>query len=104
MSFIVGGVYHFDSIYESCPYKVMDSECQCNNGYLCSRKDNSEICEHGINKCYSFSCPIVNDGASIDDINEAVGDYDNSYIDALEFDDEDITIDNEQLIVLIEQI
>ena len=50
MSFIVGGVYHFDSIYESCPYKVMDSECQCNNGYLCSRKDNSEICEHGINK------------------------------------------------------
>lgn len=104
MSFAIGGVYQFDSIYESCPYKVMDSECQCNNGYLCNRKDNSEICEHSINKCYSFSCPIVTDGASKDDIKKGFGDYNESDIISLEFNDEDITIDSEECVVLIEQI
>lgn len=104
MSFVIGGVYQFDLIYQSCPHKVIDSECQCNNGYLCDRKDNSEICEHNIYKCYSFSCPIVEDGASIDDINKALGDYDNSNIADLEFSDDGITIDAEELVVLIEQI
>lgn len=104
MSFIIGGVYQFDLIYQCCPYKVLDSECQCNNGYLCSRKDNSEFCEHGISKCYSFSCPIIIDGASKDDIKKGIGDYNESDICFLEFDNDSITIDSEECVVLLEQL
>lgn len=104
MSFVVGGVYQFDLVYQSCPYKILDSECQCNNGYLCSHNDNTEFCEHGLHKCYSFSCPIVIDGASKDDIKLGLGDYDISDIYSLEFDDEDITLDLEECVVLLEQI
>ena len=104
MGFIIGGVYQFDLIYQSCPYKVLDSECRCNNGYLCNHENNSEICEHNIHKCYSFSCPIVTDGASKEDIAKGLGDYNINDIDDLGFDMEDITLDSEECVVLLEQI
>ena len=102
--FKVGGVYDFDNIYRCCPYNKEDRDCVCNNGYQCKREDNQEKCEHGISKCYSFSCPIVSDGASKEDIIKGLGDYDKDDIENLQFDDEDFTTDIEELVVLNEEI
>ena len=104
MSFIIGGVYQFDSIYARCPYKIIESNCCCNNGYLCSRDDNLEACSHNLSKCYSFSCPIVVDCASKEDILRGLGDYDITDIENLCFDDEGYTLDSEECVVLLEDI
>lgn len=95
------GVYAFDTIYSACKYKIDESECWCNNGYMCSHKDCSEQCEDNpeIGKCYSFSCPLVIDGADIETIKEGLGDYTEDDLDNISFNDEGFSEDSEELVI-----
>jgi hypothetical protein len=64
-------VYTFDEVYESCPFRKDDADCRCNNGYQCNHHQCGEECEHGIGKCYSFTCPFVTENPSKEDIGKS---------------------------------
>ena len=95
------GVYSFDTIYRCCEHRVDDTDCSCNNGYICGHKDCGEACEDNssLGKCYSFTCPLVSASASKDTIKMGLGDYSAEDIDSINFDDEDFTCDYEKLVV-----
>lgn len=97
--FNVGGVYDFDKIYSYCTHRVDDSNCNCNNGYICGHKDCSEACEDNENlgKCYSWSCPLVTDGADKDAVQLGLGDYQIS--DDIDFDEDGFSCDYEELVI-----
>lgn len=97
------GVYAFDTVYANCAHRINDSDCTCNNGYICGHKECTEKCEDDstLGKCYSFSCPLVTDGASREAIKLGLGDYSIEDIVHLDFDAEDITEDYEKLVVWI---
>ena len=94
------GVEHFDNVYSSCVHKVY-TDCVCNNGYICNSKENTEECENNpmFSKCYSFSCPLVDDGVTREQVRES---KDYSEEDII-FDD-DFSIDSEQLVFFHEDI
>lgn len=101
-----GEVYYFDEVYNSCSFNMLEKDTKneeldyirrhCNNGYTCNSKDNHEYCEENpmISKCYSFSCPLVSDGASVDEIRESKL-FDLDDIEICQYDDDMVSETNE---------
>lgn len=97
MEFVKGKAYRFDDVYENCKYAVQPGDCNCNGGYICSHQKCSERCEENksFGKCYSFSCPLVIDRASKEEI-ESDKDFD---LSSISFDDEGLTEDFESIVI-----
>ena len=91
-----GKAYDFDEVYQNCKYAVVNTDCNCNNGYICSHKKNEEECEgcSKLKKCYAHSCPLVASCAS----RKVIEANENIDVDSVDFDKDGFSEDYEELV------